>query len=245
VSGAVASRRQDVRRLVRTLRLLDQEVAGQHDALAELVSASAQTFKGFAAEDANVSASVAELPAALRTTSDALHRVRAMAGELRPAADALRPPVRRLDDVNGAVTALGREATPQLQRTIRPFVRSAAPLLARLAPAAGGLARSAPDLTRSAAVLNRLFNMLAYNPRDREGPNVAGRNEGLLFALAWGAHQVVSAYSQSDAHGVIRALTTGGTCYSLRSEAQLQPELEFLLDLTGVLTDPAVCGGRG
>jgi hypothetical protein len=152
--------------------------------------------------------------------------------------------VRRLDDVNGAVTALGREATPQLQRTIRPFVRSAAPLLARLAPAAGGLDRSAPGLTRSGAVLNRLFNMLSYNPRGSEGPDVAGRNEGLLFALAWGAHQVVSAYSQSDAHGVIRALTTGGTCYSLRSQVQAQPQLEFLLDLTGVLTDPAVFGGR-
>ena len=93
-------------------------------------------------------------------------------------------------------------------------------------------------------MLNHLFNMLAFNPRGKEGPEVAGRNEGLLFLLAWGGHQAVSAFSQADAHGVVRALTTGGTCYTLRSLARAQPEIEFLADLTGVLTDPNVCGGE-
>lgn len=245
VNSAVAGRRADLRRVVRTLRLLNEEVAGSDDALAELVDASARTFRGFATEQRNVSASIAELPSALRESTRALRDARALAGELRPAAEALRPPVRRLRAVNEQLTAFGREATPLFERDVRPFVREAAPLLERLRPAARRLDASAGGLRRSAAVLNHLFNMLAYNPRGKEGPDVAGRDEGILFLLAWGGHQAVSAFSQADAHGAIRSLTSGGTCYTLRSIARARPELEFVTDLTGVLTDPAVCGGAG
>ena len=33
--------------------------------------------------------------------------------------------------------------------------------------------------------INRLFNMLGFNPGGREGPEKADRQEGYLFWLAW------------------------------------------------------------
>ena len=42
----------------------------------------------------------------------------------------------------------------------------------------------------------------------------------------------------------MRSLTTGGTCSTIAGTAQTFPEQEFGQLLSGVLTDPAVCGGK-
>jgi hypothetical protein len=54
----------------------------------------------------------------------------------------------------------------------------------------------------------------------------------------------VSLFSGQDANGVFRPLVVGGACNVLQNTAQSAPESEFLLGLTGVLNDPAICGGE-
>ena len=250
VSTEVAGRRQDLRRLVNSLNRLNTELATKDDDLAELVDSSADVFSAFADERRNVTATVRELPTALRETEVGLAKVQRMARVLGPASEALRPVAGAIQRANAATTPFAREAAPLLQADIRPFVREARPLIDDLAPAAHDLAEAEPGLTRSFEVLNRLFNMLANNPRGKEGPAAEGRDEGYLFSLGWLGHQTVNIFNNADAHGPQRAITSGGTCTTIAGSLEtIKGDDEqslanvFLRGLSGVLTDPRVCGG--
>jgi phospholipid/cholesterol/gamma-HCH transport system substrate-binding protein len=198
----------------------------------------------FASEDASVAAAVGELPGALSQTTDTMTRLERYATLLGPTAEHLRPAARALAPANDAVRPLAKEATPLLANDIRPFVREARPLIRDLRPAAEDLAHAEPGLTRTFTVLNRFFNMVAYNKGGREGPDKADRDEGYLFYIGWLTHQVNNLFGNVDAHGPGRPITTGGTCAVLENTVQANEELEALLGLTGVLTDPALCGGK-
>ncbi len=243
VSGEVAKRRADLRRLVHALDDLNTELGRADDDLAELVGASARTFDAFARERDNVAATVRELPSTLTVTTDALGRVERMARVLGPAADTLRRPIRALRRANAATLPFAREATPLLRDDIRPFIREARPFLRSLRPAAHDLVEADPDLKSTVRALNGLFNLLAYNDKGREGPEVSGRDEGYLFYLAWLAHQSIQIFSGQDAHGVFRPLVLGGTCQTIQATSSTVPGLDVLLGTVGILTDPNICGG--
>jgi phospholipid/cholesterol/gamma-HCH transport system substrate-binding protein len=243
VNGAVAQRRQNLRRLIHSLNQLNGELARHGQDLSGLVDASEAVLHQFATEQANVSAAVRELPGALAQTTDTLGRVQRFAEALKPAATHLVPAARALPAANAALIPLGREGAPLLSRDIRPFVRESRPVVRDLRPAAKGLAKSTPPLTRAFVQLNSFFNMLAYNPGGREAPS-ADRQEGYLFWLAWLQHMGIQLFSMSDAHGVLRPLTLGAPCASLEQIVKEQPELEFLNMLTPILTDSAACGTK-
>jgi phospholipid/cholesterol/gamma-HCH transport system substrate-binding protein len=243
VNGAVAQRRQNLRRLIHSLNQLNGELAAHGQDLTGLVDASEAVLHQFATEQANVSSAVSELPSALAQTTDTLGRVQRFAEALRPAADHLIPAARALPAANAAVIPLGREGAPLLRNDIRPFVREARPLVKDLRPAAHGLAASTPALTRSFVQLNSFFNLLAYNPGGREAPS-ANRQEGYLFWLAWLQHMGIQLFSMSDAHGVLRPLTLGAPCATVEQLVKERPELEFLSMLTPILTDSAACGTK-
>ena len=242
VSGAVATRRARLRRLVTSLNRLSGELAGKEDELAELVDSAATVFRSYAAEDRNISRAVRELPRALRQTTDALGKVERLARVLGPASENLRPAVRALGRSQVALRPLAREAEPLLRTRIRPLVRDARPLVRDLRPAAFDLARSTPELRRTFAVLNNFLNMAAFNPRGREGPDVAGREEGFLFWIAWVSHQSANLFATADAHGPFRPSLVSGSCQTFRGLVTDQPELEFLMNLTPIITNPALCG---
>jgi phospholipid/cholesterol/gamma-HCH transport system substrate-binding protein len=250
VSTEVKGRRGELRRLVNSLSRLNTELATKDDDLAELVDSSANVFRTLASERSNVSATVRELPGALRETRTGLAKVQRMARVLGPASESLRPVARALGRANVATRPFAVEAAPRIRRDIRPFVREARPLVRDLRPAARDLVDAEPDLTRSFTVLNRLFNMLAHNPRGAEGPGVAGRDEGYLFDLGWLGHQSTNLFSNADAHGPQRSLTVGGTCATLAGTLNTIKGDDdgalanmFLQGLSGVFTDPRVCGG--
>lgn len=242
VNSAVATRRASLRRLVHSLRQLYGELAGREDELAGLVASSARVFRSYASEDASISEAVRELPAALRQTTDTLGEVERLAEVLGPASERLQPVARALERSQVALRPLAREATPLLEERIRPLVRDARPLVRELRPASRDLAKSTPDLTRVFGVLNRFFNMAAFNPNGREGPDVLGREEGYLFWLAWVSHQSATLFSTSDAHGPFRPSLIAFSCQTARSLAHDEPGAEFFLNLTPILTNPAVCG---
>ena len=242
VNSAVATRRASLRRLVNSLRRLTTELAGKEDDLAELVDAAATVLRSYAAEDTNISRAVRELPHALRQTTDTLGRVERLARVLGPSTERLRPAVRALGRAQVALRPFAREATPELRERIRPLVRAARPVVRDLRPAVPRLAGATPDLRRSLGVVNRFFNMAAYNPGGREGPEVAGRHEGYLFWIAWVAHQSAQLFSTADAHGPFRPSLISGSCQMFRGLVQDRPETEFLMNLTPLLTNPTLCG---
>ena len=242
VNSAVATRRASLRRLVHSLRELSDELAGREDELAQLVMSASRVFRAYASEDENISAAVRELPTALRQTTATLGEVERLADVLGPASERLRPVARALGRSQIALRPLAREATPLLESRIRPFVRETRPLVDQLRPASRDLAQSTPDLTRVFRVLNKFFNMAAYNPNGREGPELDGREEGYLFWLAWVAHQSATVFSTLDAHGPFRPSLVAMSCQTARSLAHDDPSAEFLMNLTPLLTNPAVCG---
>ena len=241
VNTAVAQRRRNLRRLITSLNQLNTELASRGDDLAGLVDSSAVVMRQFAAEEANVSDAVSELPGALSQTTDTMARLERYATLLGPTAEKLRPAARALAPANEAIRPLALEATPLLRDDIRPFVREARPVARDLRPAAHNLAAATPDLTRSFVRINRFLNMLALNPNGREDPGNAARQEGYLFWLAWAQHMATHLFSSSDAQGTFRPVTIGAPCATIRQLVDEEPELEFLQMLTPILTDSEAC----
>jgi phospholipid/cholesterol/gamma-HCH transport system substrate-binding protein len=241
VNSAVAQRRDNLRRLIHSLNLLNGELASRGKDLTGLVSASAAVLHQFATEQTNVSSAVAQLPQALSQTTDTLGRLQRFAEALGPAAQHLVPAARALPAANAAVIPLAKEGTPLLRNDIRPFVREARPVVRDLRPAAKGLAAATPNLTRSFVQLNSFFNMLGYNPGGREAPS-PDRQEGYLFWLAWLQHMGIQLFASSDANGVFRPVTLAAPCATIRQIVGEENQLAYLNNLVGILTDPHACG---
>jgi phospholipid/cholesterol/gamma-HCH transport system substrate-binding protein len=242
---AVAQRRTNLKRLIHNLNLLNTELAGHSNDLAQLVDESAAVFRAFASENQNITDAVGELPSALRQTTSTLNKVQRFANVLGPAARDLTTVAPKIDESNHAVLPLAKEAAPIIQSQIRPFARDARPLVRDLKPAAHDLSAATPDLTRSFTVLNHLFNLLGYNPNGREGPEKTDREEGYLFWLAWLQHNGAAAFGTADANQNFRPVTLGGTCGAIRATVTEEPQLEFLNGLTAALTSSSVCGNAG
>ncbi|MCW3010524.1 MAG: hypothetical protein JWO90_928 [Solirubrobacterales bacterium] len=243
VSTAVATRRENLRRLISSLNGLNRELASRDGELTRLVGASSAVFRAFASEQGSISRSVDALPATLRRTTETLGKVEAFAKVLAPAAEELRPAARALDTANRAIRPFVREAAPTLETEVRPFVRAARPVVRSLAPATANVTKATPDLTRTTRVLNSLFNMLGHNKDGREGPEDPDRDEGYLFWLGWLQHNGSAVFSTSDANGPLRALTIGGTCNTLKSTAAANPPLNLVL--APALLDPTICAAEG
>jgi hypothetical protein len=79
--------------------------------------------------------------------------------------------------------------------------------------------------------------MAAFNPRGREDPSSAERQEGYLFWAAWLQHMATQLFSSSDAHGVFRPVTLGAPCATVTQLIDEEPEMEFLMMLTPILTE--------
>jgi phospholipid/cholesterol/gamma-HCH transport system substrate-binding protein len=238
INGLLSTRHQNLSHLIHSLNLLNAELASKGPQLSELISASSTVFRAFASEQSNLSRAVGLLPGALHQTTVTLGKVQTYANVLGPTADRLRPAVRSLDVANHAIIPFARQSAPILASQIRPFVREARPLVRDLGPAATNLANASPQLTRTFGVLNHLFNYLGYNPGQNGHPNA----DGLLFWLAWLAHNGNAVFGTADANGPWRALTiTAANCSSLNGFAGSNPGLGAVF--APALANPAICGG--
>ena len=240
VNKYVALRHSNLRRLIHQLNVLNGALASRGDDLAELVGTSSQVFHALASEDTNITRAVGDLPGTLRQTTQTFGKVKTLADVLGPAVTKLRPTVRALNSANKAVTPFAKEAAPILRTQIRPFIRDARPVVRDLKPASKNLKTATPDLTRTFTVLNHLFNMVGFNPNGKEGPDVANRDEGFLFWIAWLDHNGASLFSSSDANGPFRPVTIGAPCSTLKQTGDANPPLGMIL--APALADPHVCG---
>lgn len=216
VTRASARRRGALKELIHDYGLLMTELGKHPQDLRRLVTASRTVFDALANEDDAISTSVAQLPASLRASEQALGKVQEFAPVLRSSLEALRKPIRKLDETNEAVIPFLRETEPVIRTQIRPFVRAARPWTDDLRLAAKGTAQAMPDLKRSFGELNRFFNIGAFNPGGAEGlggksiSEQRQRQEGFLYWLAWVSQNGSSLFSSADGQGPWRRVTICG-----------------------------------
>jgi phospholipid/cholesterol/gamma-HCH transport system substrate-binding protein len=249
VTGAIADRRHELRRLIHNYGSLLDELSGKDKELVRLVDESNTVFKAFANQSSNVTSSVQKLPGTLQDTSATLTKLQTYAPLLSSTLESLRPAFRQLDETNAAVLPLVREAEPIVRTQIRPFVRSARPYVRNLKPAAQDLSTATPDLTASFHQLNRLLDMAAFNPGGAEPltGNAAkdkARDEGYLFWAAWTVQNSVSLFSTSDATGPFRRALAGFSCTGIKETIAAQPAAGSIIGLSNVLNTPGLCGGN-
>jgi len=244
VTRASARRKRELRSLVRHYGLLARELGRSDKEIVRLVRGSNAVFGAIAPEEEALSRSVAQLPGTLRSAETTLVKVGALGRRARPALQALRPSIRKLGPTGEALLPLAREATPILRNRIRPLTRVARTEVEELGIGARRIARAAPDLEKALVPLNRLLNMLAYNPGGAEGltgdlAKDRARREGLLYWLAWNAQNGVTAFGTSDGQGVFRRFTFGNTSCTVFTAIGI-PEA-----VTDVLAAAQLCGGTG
>ena len=251
LNGELKKRRTQLARLVHNSGETFEELATKDQELSRLVVASERTFGALAAEDRNISEAVSRLPTTLAQAEETLLKVDELGQVAGPAFEALRPAARQLKPTNDAIRPFALEAMPIIRDKVRPFVRTARPYIRDLEPAAENLHEASPDLRESFFELNRLFNMLAFNPGGHEELDSSGtpeahtanrqRDEGFLFWLAWVAQNSTSIFSTGDAQGNFRRFNVSASCSTIRGLVQDEPALELLLGVTSLLNDPGLC----
>jgi len=248
VTRASARRRNELKHLIHDYGLLMTELGSHPQDLRRLVTASRTVFDALANEDSEITESVARLPGSLNASARALANVREFAPVLRSSLESLRPPIRKLDETNAAVTPFLRQTEPVIRTEIRPFVRAARPWTDDLRLAARDTAKAMPDLKTSLGELNRFFNIGAFNPGGAEGldgksiSEQRARQEGLLYWLAWTAQNGVSLFSTADGQGPWRRVTICGVPAAVLTSivedviadvGETNPALEDLLTTPG------------
>lgn len=202
----VATRKENLRRLVTNFNELTGVVGRSEKDLTRLVESSSVALGAIAEQDPNVQRAISLLPGTLADTREALTNVTAFADELGPTFDQLRPFARNLPEVNSSTQKLANNVTEPIKNEIRPFVRSARKPIPDLEKAARRLSKATPPLAVVGKKINVLGNMAAFNPNGAEGPNVAGRDEGYLFWAGWLGHNGNSVFSAGDANGFLRRI---------------------------------------
>ena len=230
VFGALAERKQNIKRVMHNLSLIMDELGDKDDQVAEFVENSNAVFAALARQDANLRATLTELPSALDETQRGLGKAKTLADELGPTLQALRPGARALGPTLRQVRPFVRETAPVLRDEIRPFVRVSRPTVRELRPAMRDLAAAAPNLRRTFGVVNYLLDELAYNP--------PGKEEGYLFWVAWANHLGNQLFTTQDAHGPIRRGLFVTTCQDVPVLNQVEQSNPVLSVLTGLLNLP-------
>jgi phospholipid/cholesterol/gamma-HCH transport system substrate-binding protein len=236
VNTALARRRTNIKRVIHNFSLLVEELGGKDDQIAELVDSSNAVFAAFAEQEADIRATVRELPTALTETRTALEKAGTLAAELGPAAEALRPSARALGPALRDVRPFLRTTTPIIRDQLRPLTRAALPVTAELRPALRDLSAISPDLRETFTILNRALDMIAYNP--------PGEEEGFLFWMSWVNHLGASIFNTQDAHGPVRRGLFIANCNALDivdNVAQANPALSVIVTLLNPVRNSALC----
>jgi phospholipid/cholesterol/gamma-HCH transport system substrate-binding protein len=236
VFEALEDRQENIKRVNHNLSLLFEALGEKDDQLAQFVGNSNAVMAAFARQDANLRAALRELPSTLESTRTALESTDRFASALGPTLEALRPGARALGPSLAATRPFLRDSIPIIEEELRPFVRIARPTVRELRPTMRNLSRAAPDLVNTFTRLNKLLNMLAYNP--------PGTEEGYLFWTSWANHLAPTLFQTQDAHGPIRHGTFIGSCNAynvLDSIGQANPSLAPLVALLNTPRGSSVC----
>jgi phospholipid/cholesterol/gamma-HCH transport system substrate-binding protein len=230
IAQQLATRSVNIKRAIHNFSLLVEALGSKDDQLAQFVDNSNAVFAALARQDANLRATLQELPSTLATTNTTLVKTKALADVLGPTLEALRPGARALGPSLVQTRPFLRETTPVIKDEIRPFVRASRPAVSELRPALNDLSALAPDLVTTFKIVNRLLNTLAYNPP-------GDKDEGFLFWASWVNHLGPAVFATQDAHGPIRRGLVVVSCGSLEvldNIVQGNPQLGVLTQLLAI-----------
>ena len=215
ISRTLARRQREVRRLVTNLATLSRAIGPRDADITRVVEGTAATARALAGEQRALGDAIEELPGTLRTVRGTLARTAPFAREARASLQALQPVLDRLPATLQDVEPLAREAGPITRDRLRPAVRELQPIGRDLGALTPDLVRVTPFLSSAFRVLTYTVNELAFNP--------PGDDEGLLYWLAWSAHNVNSVVSTGDAHGGTARAVALFDCGTVLDQPQLAP----------------------
>jgi phospholipid/cholesterol/gamma-HCH transport system substrate-binding protein len=241
INGALATRRENIKRVITNFGLLSRELGDRDTRLAEFVRSSNDVLGSFARQEASIRATLRELPGTLSEMRGALASGDRFALELGPASRRLIPAARALGPALRETRPLFRNTVGPIRNQIRPFARALQKPLLHAKQAAKPLAKSTTGLTRSFDELNRFFNALAYNP-----PGSA--QEGYLFWLSWLNHDTNALFFTQDAGGPLRhglVLLNCVTSSSADFAASADADLRTLQQVSGVPTNQEIIDAGG
>ncbi len=194
VLRVLGERRALVRTGVSRVRRIAAALGTNDRDLVRLIDGAAQTFDAVGKRDADLRASLTELPPTLDAARSAIGEAAGLGSELRRAAPALGTTLRATRAALPRLDPLLRELPADL-RPVRRLGRAGAPVLTELGRTVGALQPVLGDLGAASRSLQYVVNVLGHNP--------AGREEGYLFWLAWFLHNGNSLLSTQDASGAM------------------------------------------
>jgi phospholipid/cholesterol/gamma-HCH transport system substrate-binding protein len=236
INEGLAERRRNIKRVIHNFSLLAGELGSKDDQLAGFVQNSNAVFATLADSEADLRATLRELPPSLIATSDALAKTRNLTSELGPALQALRPSARALGPALRDTRPFLRRSEPIIREKLRPLVREANPLVRELQPTLRDLSAAAPDITTTLDQVNFILDLAAHNPE--------GEEEGFLFWLPWVNHMGANIFNLQDAHGPIRRALFTASCSALEivdNVAQVNPALGTIVALLNPVRNSALC----
>jgi phospholipid/cholesterol/gamma-HCH transport system substrate-binding protein len=238
ITGLLSVRRRNIKHVIHNFSLLTTELGKRDKQLAEFVGSANANFKALANQSDNIQESLRLLPPTLQTAQTSLTKADALAKELGPTLQSLRPAARALGPALVQVRPFLNTTTPVIQHQLRPFARDVQPTAKQLRILGDNLQPLVPHLTNTFEVVNSLFNELAYNP--------PGDEEGFLFWTAWANHDANTIFGTQDAHGPIRRGLIVTSCDSLSLLNQVvaaNPPLNTLFQLLNAPAFSKVCPG--
>lgn len=231
INGALAERRENIKRAITNFGLLSRELGHQDTRLAEFVTSSNDALGAFARQEASLRELLRELPGALSETRKALVSGDRFAKVLGPGSRRLIPAAQALGPALEQVRPLFRNTVGPIRDQIRPFARDVQKPLRQVKRLGEPLADTSTQLAKSFDELNRFFNALAYNP--------PGSEEGYLFWASWLNHNTNALFFTQDAGGPLRHGLVLLSCYtSFVAESVTAGDLDLttLSQLSGVPT---------
>jgi phospholipid/cholesterol/gamma-HCH transport system substrate-binding protein len=236
INGAIAKRRHNLRRVITNFKLIAEELAKSDTNLTGFVESQNSVFGAFAESEANLRATLRELPGALRATRGALGAGATLSGELRPALTDLLPQARALGPALRALRPFFRQTEPVIRTQLRPFTQEVDTFITDVRRAANPLEQSSKQLQGGFTELNQVVNALGYNP--------SGSAEGYLFYLSWLNHNLNAGMLTQDGLGpALRGLFTY-TCTTsfLADNVGLRlPSIGTARDLLRLPTTAEIC----
>jgi phospholipid/cholesterol/gamma-HCH transport system substrate-binding protein len=236
INGAIAKRRDNLRRVVTNFKLIAEELAKSDTNLTGFVESQNAVFGAFAESEANLRETLREFPGALRATRGALNASATLSGQLKPALTDLLPQARALGPALRATRPFFRQTEPAIRTQIRPFTQTVDTMIGDLRRAAKPLEQSSNQLQGGFTELNQLVNALAYNP--------SGSAESYLFYLSWLNHNTNGSFMTQDGLGPIRRGLLTYTCFTSQLADNLvstRPSLKTARELVRLPTSPEIC----
>jgi phospholipid/cholesterol/gamma-HCH transport system substrate-binding protein len=238
-TSLLKTRNRDIREAIHGLQQVTTSLGSVQTQLTSLINSSNTNFKAIASQSANLQTALTLLPGTLSQTTTTFNKLHAFAVQSTAALGGLSEPsichcttpfAQALAPALRASQPLFKDTTPVIQHQLRPFAVAVQPVAQALLPAAESLAKAAPPLSRSFGFLNKLFNVLAYQPH--------GSEQGYLFWGSWLAHNANQLANIQDANGPSVRGTLVATCSVLQLlETTIQqgsPSVGPILDLLNI-----------